>query len=133
MAIFNFLPLPGFLLAAYLLITMLKLGFNLDTPLFSVDLLSKTSWTLTVSDVLIIVGILLLYIEIFKATRTSVASIVDHMLSLVVFVAFIILFLVLPEAGTSTFLILTVIAMIDVVAGFTITISSARRDVDFHH
>lgn len=132
MAIFNFLPLPSFLLAAYLLITLLNLGFGLETQLFSLDLLSKTTWTLKVSDLLVIFGILLLYIEIFKATRTSVASIVDHMLSLIVFVAFIILFLVLPQAGTSTFLILTVIAMIDVVAGFTITISSARRDIDMH-
>ncbi len=132
MAIFNFLPLPSFLLAAYLLITMLNLGFGLDTQLFNIELLSKKAWSLNVSDVLIIFGILLLYIEIFKATRTSVASIIDHMLSLIVFVAFIILFLVLPQAGTSTFLILTVIAMIDVVAGFTITISSARRDIDMH-
>lgn len=132
MFILNFLPLPGFLLAAYLLITLFNLGFNLHSELFALTLLSGAVWKLHVNEALIMVGILLLYIEIFKATRTNVASIIDHMLSLMVFIAFIVLFLVLPAAGTSTFLILTVIAMVDVVAGFTITISTARRDIEYH-
>jgi hypothetical protein len=86
---------------------------------------------ITVSDSFILASIVALYIETFKATRTSVISIVDHTLSLGVFVVFLIEFMVMPRLGNSTFLILTVSSFIDVVMGFTVTISTAKRDITF--
>ena len=83
---------------------------------------------LTISDILILSALLTLYIETFKATRTSVISIIDHSMSLLVFVIFLIEFLVIPRLGNTTFLILTVAALMDVVMGFTVTISTAKRD-----
>jgi uncharacterized membrane protein len=76
-----------------------------------------------------------LYIEIFKSTRTSSISIVDHTLSTIVFVAFLVSWMIFPwtigDKSDSTFLLLTVMSFIDVVAGFTITIAAARRDFGF--
>lgn len=86
---------------------------------------------ITVSDSFILASIVALYIETFKATRTSVISIVDHTLSLGVFVVFLIEFMVMPRLGNSTFLILTVSSFVDVVMGFTVSISTAKRDVTF--
>lgn len=86
---------------------------------------------LTISDAFILASILFLYIETFKATRTSTISIIDHALSLVVFVVFLIEFLVVPRLGNTTFLIATVASFMDVVMGFTVTISTAKRDVAF--
>ena len=71
--------------------------------------------------------------EIFKATRTSMASVIDHTLSTLVFVAFIIEFVLVKGAGTSTFLILGLMSLFDVIAGFTVTIVAARRDIGFGH
>jgi len=88
---------------------------------------------ITVSDVLILCGLFFLYIETFKATRTSTASIVDHVLSLVVFLIFFVEFLIVPRLGNTTFLILMVGALMDVVMGFTVTISTARRDFTSAH
>ena len=76
-------------------------------------------------------GLLLLYVEIFKATRTSNASILDHVASLVVFVVALVEFLLLPRFAHGAFLALLVMTLIDVIAGFTVTLSSARRD--FNH
>jgi len=73
----------------------------------------------------------LLYFEILKATRYSSGAIIDHALSMVVFVIFLVEFIVVPGAGTATFMILTLMALLDVVAGFTVTISTARRDIAF--
>jgi len=84
----------------------------------------------TVSDVLIISSLVFLYIETFKATRTSTASIIDHVLSLVVFLIFFVEFLVVPRLGNTTFLIMMIGALMDVVMGFTVTISTARRDLN---
>lgn len=104
----------------------------LDAPasiLFSVKLVSGKTWSLNVNEAFIIISLFILFVEIFKATRTSVVSIIDHLLSTFVFIAFLILFLTIKEAGTSTFFILTIISMIDVMCGFTVSISSARRDL----
>ena len=94
---------------------------------------STRHMVITVSDLLIVLGLLFLYIETFKATRTSAASIVDHVLSLVVFMVFFVEFLIVPRLGNTTFLILMVGALMDVVMGFTVTISTARRDFTATH
>jgi uncharacterized membrane protein len=56
-------------------------------------------------------------------------SIVDHTLSTFVLVGFLVSWLIFDWAGNSVFLILTVMSFLDVIAGFTITIASARRDL----
>jgi len=83
---------------------------------------------MTVSDAFILTSIFFLYVETFKATRTSVISIIDHALSLLVFVIFLIELLVISRLGNVTFLIMTTAALMDVVMGFTVTISTAKRD-----
>ncbi len=88
---------------------------------------------ITISDLLIIASLLFLYIETFKATRTNTASIIDHVLSLVVFLVFFVEFLIVPRLGNTTFLIMMVGALMDVVMGFTVTISTARRDLTTAH
>jgi hypothetical protein len=96
--------------------------------LFGVALLSGAIWNMDVSALLIALGAVALYIEIFKATRTSISSVVNHTLSTLVFIVFVIEFITVKDAGTSTFFILTLMSLVDVVAGFTVTIVAARRD-----
>ena len=74
-------------------------------------------------------GLILLFVEIFKATRTGTASIVDHLLSVGLFVVCLVELILFEAFGTATFLVLTMMTLIDVVAGFTVTITSARRDI----
>ncbi|MGF1475192.1 MAG: hypothetical protein ACFB6S_06460 [Geminicoccaceae bacterium] len=126
------------MIAAFPLLVLVIGAYNLaafagadafDGSLMSIALLSGAVWEVSLGDLLIAVGLVLLYFEIFKATRTSTASIVDHVLSLVVFVVALLEFLVLPAFGTSAFFILLLMTLIDVIAGFTVTISTARRDI----
>jgi len=46
-----------------------------------------------------------------------------------VFVAFLVEFLLVGAASSSVFFLLMVMSLIDVVAGFTVSITSASRDV----
>ena len=101
------------------------------SPLFSLPLPSGAEWLPGTSDLLIIGGVVLLYLELFKATRTSVGAIVEHILSLVVFLVFLIEFIVFAPAANSTCVILMLLALLDVIGGFTISISTARRDMSF--
>ncbi len=100
-------------------------------PVFTIGMVSGAIFQLLASDVLITLGLFFLFFEILKATRIGTASLLDHMLSVLVFIAYLVEFLVYQQAATSLFFILTVIALIDVVAGFSISITGARRDVSF--
>ncbi len=99
------------------------------TELFSVKMISGGTWTMTLSDAMLVVALVLLFVEIIKSTRTSSASLVDHLLSALVFIAFLIEFLLVDSASTSLFFLLTVISLFDLLAGFTVSLRVASRDV----
>ena len=122
-------PLLIIPLAIYNMVAYLTPGLLLTGPLFSIHMLSGADMTFSFSDLLLIFAILLLFVEIMKATRIGVRSIVDHMLSLVVFIIFVVEFIMSTKAATSTFLLLTVLSFVDVIAGFSITIRAAQRDI----
>lgn len=119
-------PLLGFVLVMANMLALLGEGF--DTELLKFTMTSGIDMRLDAGDLVVLSGLLLLYFEIFKATRTSNASIVDHVASLAVFVVALVEFLLLPRFAHGAFLALLVMSLIDVIAGFTVTISSARRD-----
>ncbi|MDE1993395.1 MAG: hypothetical protein KGI75_12905, partial [Rhizobiaceae bacterium] len=56
-------------------------------------------------------------------------SLLNHMLSLLVFIAYLVEFLLVQNAATQTFFILMTVAFVDVIGGFTVSIRSAGRDV----
>jgi hypothetical protein len=96
----------------------------------TIPMMSGASWTITPQDALITFAILLLFTEIFKAARASSSrGIVDHMLSMFLFVVMLIEFLLVRQAATSTFFLLMMISFVDVIGGFAITARAARRDI----
>ncbi len=101
----------------------------LNSALFELNMLSGGVWRFTVGDLIILFTLFLLFAELIKATYTSTSSLVDHGLSMVVFIACLVEFLLVPQAATSTFFLVMVATAIDVVAGFTIGIRVARRDL----
>lgn len=123
-------PLVGLVALAY---ALAALG-GADVPervLMTFTLPSGAAWALSVGELLLLFGLLALYIEIYKATRTVQSTVLDHILSLGVFVACLLAFLLARPLGTPTFLLIAVLALLDVIAGFTVTISSARRDISY--
>lgn len=121
------MPLMAIVVIAYNIIAFLT-GPSLDTTLFTVTLISTASWVVTVSDALLMAGLVLLFLELAGATQTTTSSIINHGLSLLVFIVCLVQFIALPAFGNSTFFLITMLALLDVVAGFTVTIKTARRD-----
>ncbi len=124
---FAIIPLLLLLLIAYNIVLFVT-GPELTTSLFSIDMMSGAVWTFTFADLFLVVGLVLLFIEIVRATGTSQTSIINHGLSMLVFVLCIIEFIIVPQAASSTFFFITMLALLDVVAGFSVTITTARRD-----
>jgi hypothetical protein len=101
----------------------------LSAKIFALPMLRGATWTFTWGDLILLVTLIVLFAELVKATYTSSVSLVDHGLSMMVFVACIVEFLVVNQAATSVFFLIMVASLIDVVAGFTIGIRVARRDL----
>ncbi|MDJ0930462.1 hypothetical protein [Breoghania sp.] len=82
---------------------------------------------------MIAVGLFLLFFEILKATRVGRGwgSVIDHILSALVFVTYLVEFLVVRAGATSVFFILLLISLLDMIAGFTVATHSAQRDITF--
>ena len=102
-----------------------------QTELFSFRMMSGGVFSMTTGILMIVIALLLFFVEIVKSTRTSNASVVDHLLSTFVFVAFLVEFLLVRGAAHSVFFILMVIALFDVLAGFSISLRAAGRDVSY--
>lgn len=102
---------------------------SLSNEIVSVAMMSGAVWTMELGDTVIVAALVLLFFEVLKATRTGSWSLIDHLLSTLVFIAFLVEFLLVRQAATDIFFILTVIAFVDLVAGFSVSIRSAGRDV----
>jgi len=100
------------------------------TQAIAIPMTSGQLWKLTWEDIILAVSILLLCVEVIKSTRIGVRSIIDHVLSMVLFVAMLVEFLLVKAAGTSTFFLLLVISLVDVLAGFIVGIRSSQRQVE---
>jgi hypothetical protein len=126
-------PLMLFPLALYNLAMIGLWGGNgiagLESNVLSLSMLSGAVWTMELGDLFIVIALLLLFVEILKATRSGNGSLMNHMLSMLVFIAFLVEFLLLQGAATQIFFILMTIAFIDVVGGFAVSIRTASRDV----
>lgn len=108
-----------------------NINATLDAQLFTLNLMSGAVWNFSVHDAFIVGGVLVLYFEIFKSTGTGMTSVLDHTLSMLVFIVFLVEFLMVEGAGTSTFFALALMSLLDVIAGFTVSIVAARRDFSY--
>jgi hypothetical protein len=103
---------------------------NWTAPVTTVHMVSGQEWVLTWEDALIAFSILLLAVEIIKSTRAGMRAIVDHMLAMVLFIAMLVEFLLVDRAATSTFFLMMIITLVDVLVGFTVSVRSSQRQVE---
>ncbi len=125
-----YVPLYLVMLLIYNLIMLTSDAIANNPALITIPHMAKEAGVdFRLNDMLVILGIVLLYFEILKAIRRTTLTVLDHGLSLVVFIVYLVEFIAVAGAGTSTFLILMLMALLDVMAGFTVTISTSRRDI----
>ncbi|PKA39114.1 hypothetical protein [Rhizobium sullae] len=101
----------------------------LQHDIIVLSMISGAIWSMALGDLFIVVALVILFVEILKATSNGSGSLINHMLSMLVFIAFLVEFLLVQDAATQVFFILMTIALIDVIGGFAVSIRSAGRDV----
>lgn len=105
-----------------------KMLAGIESAAISVTMISNVRFNLSWGDVLLTFSIIFLFVEVIKSTRTYAPTIINHMASMILFIFCLIEFLLLPSFGTSTFFLLTMMVLVDALAGMIVTIVSARRD-----
>ena len=104
-----------------------------QNPSFSFEhiLYVHKTLSITVEDSFIFISLFFLLIEIYKAATTKNFNSLESLFSIVVAIAYLILFITTEFAHNTTFLLLTAMAFIDGLGGFIIEINAAHRDVVF--
>src|SRR6202790_3991668 len=113
-------PLLLIPLAIYNIIVFLMPGVSLAEPIVKLTLMSGAEWSLTLSDMLLALGILLLLFEVIKGARPGAKYLTDHLLSLIVFGAAAAEFVLWPKFATSTYFLLALLALVDFLSGIAL-------------
>ena len=131
-------PLLAIPVVVYNLIVLTMGGFGsqdaqlqLTGPLFTISMTSGAPWSVSLSDLLLAGSLVVLFIELLKSTTSRRIAIINHSLSMLLFIVCLVEFLLFPAFATSTFFLITLMVLLDVLAGFIVTIVTARRDMDF--
>ena len=103
---------------------------RLAQELFQVPMGSGVHWSVGLGDVLLAIALVLLFAELLKSTSNRRMAIVNHALSLLLFVLCLVEFLMLRACASSTFFLIGLMVLLDVVAGFIVTIVSPRREAE---
>jgi hypothetical protein len=117
--------------AIYNIVVFLLPGFSWTMEVIRFPLASGGDFAITAGDLMIAGSILILLVEMLKAARLSRRSIMDHLLSMVLFIGMLVEFLLVKQVASSTFFLLLVISFVDVMGGFSISVRAAQRDISF--
>ncbi|WP_063996463.1 hypothetical protein [Bradyrhizobium sp.] len=110
-------PLLLIPLAVYNIIAFLMPSVSFTDVLFRVPMITGEAWPVTLADVMLALGIVLLLLEVVKGARPGAKFLMDHLLSLIVFGAAAAEFVMWPKFGNSTYFLLVLLAMADFLGG----------------
>jgi hypothetical protein len=121
-------PLLLIPLAVYNIIAFLMPSVSFTDVLFKVPMITGETWPVTLADLLLALGVLLLLLEVVKGARPGAKFLMDHLLSLILFGAAAAEFVMWPKFGNSTYFLLVLLAMADFLGGIA---QRTRRRVTY--
>ena len=86
----------------------------------TLPLLADTRMSISLGDAIVAIAMFLLYLEALKAARFASKAGMDHVLAFLIFVGMAAELALVPKAQTSTFLLLTVLALVDLLIGVSV-------------
>ncbi|MGE0035701.1 MAG: hypothetical protein AB7S93_08715 [Xanthobacteraceae bacterium] len=108
--------------------------FLLDLPpsheIATIPLPSDRSMSVSLGDALVALAMFLLYLEVLKAARFAGKGAMDNVLALLLVAGMGAELALVPQAQTSTFLLLTVLAFVDLLIGISVG-PRPHRDIRF--
>jgi len=118
-----FIMLPGGFSSA-------EANARMTQELVSLPMASGGRWSVCLGDVVVFASLVILFIELLKSTTSQRIAIINHSLSMILFIFCLVEFLLARAFSTSAFFLLTAMVLLDVLAGFIVTIAASRRVFD---
>jgi hypothetical protein len=125
---------------AFFNMVIFLLNMPFTETVFVIPLIDGRSMPVTTGDLIVVIGILLLYVELIKAVRPGGKLLMDHILSFLLFAGMVAELVLVPRAATPTLLLLTALSFVDLVTGLSvrtapqkITVEGARPGQREHH
>jgi len=133
-AMYQMFPLLAISLIIYAILTLTGVVGSADLLWYDVQfvelpMVSGDMWKITWGDIFLLTSMGLLFIELLRSTKTGSESIMNHALSVVVFVVALLLFIIVEGFGNSVFFLFMSMTFLDFMAGFIVTTVTARRDL----
>ena len=131
MAMYQMIPLLAISLIVYAVLALTGAAGELwyESIILELQMVSGETWSVSAGDLFLLVSMGLLFVELLRATKTGSASIMNHALSVVVFVLALLLFIIVKGFGNSVFFLFMSMTFLDFMAGFIVTTVTARRDL----
>src|SRR5262249_42762287 len=103
-----------------MIIFLLNMPFS-DT-VFSIPLMAGLRLPVTTGDLLVMLGMLLLYGEVLQAARLGMKGVLGDVLAVLLFAGMAAGLVLVERATTTTLLLLTVLAFVDVITGISLAV-----------
>jgi hypothetical protein len=100
-----------------------------DAPSVSIPMNSGDIWHLTMGHLFIGFSFVMLFVELLRSTRSGRASVMNHGLSVLVFIGALLMFTTVKGYGNSIFFLFVAMTFTDFMVGFIITTATSRRDI----
>jgi len=106
---------------------------DLDMPSFDMNHIiwaHNELFFITTKDMFVIIGLFLLFIEIWKAADpNNKNNLTEVIVSFIVSVVYLTIFLIWDKAHNVTFFILMIMSFLDSIGGVIISVSVAKKDI----
>jgi hypothetical protein len=114
------IPFAFFNMAVFLL----NMAFT--ETVFNIPLQPDRQMPVDLGDLIVAIGILLLWIELVKAVRPGGKSMIEHVISFLLFAAMAAELVFVPEAESPTLLLLAVLGFVDFMAGISARLAQPK-------
>lgn len=125
---FGVIPLMVVPFVVYVIAGLVGPIDDYNSPFFTLALPSGAVSYVTVGHGITLLGAAALTLEWAKSADTSTKGIIDSVLSVLLAIAFMLLYILMPQFGSATFLVLVALQMCDGIGGIVTPIVSGRRD-----
>ncbi len=133
------LPLLALPVLLYNIMALLLVGGGVNSPgaadrlaarLFSIPMSNHIAWPISLGDLFVGGSLIVLFVELLKSTASRRVALANHALTMLLFVGCLVEFLMFPAFATSTFVLLSLMVLLDVLAGFIVTVAGVKAGTE---
>jgi hypothetical protein len=103
---------------------------SVTRPLLRLTTTGGGVWPVSTGDLLVAAALCALFVELVKSTASRRLAMINHALSVMLFAICLAEMLLAPACATSTFFLVTLMVLLDVLVGFMARSGGNRRTTD---